>query len=172
MLRYIVNQGRTSKCNFISYYYHNSTIADGDSIKSNSLKKLREDIKRKAGEGRSRYVKYIEINPTLTKPNYIYDNYVHTTKLQKLTRLRTSCHSLAIEQGRHARTKKSKDMRLCHCNEVEDENHFVLKCHSYDNIRQQYVGNLPEIRLSDILQMDFAPDFIYKIEKQREIYNR
>ena len=172
MLRYIVNQGRTSKCNFIAHYDKLiNTIDDGEAIKSNSLIKIREDVIRKAGEGRSRYVKYLEINPTLTKPNHIYDNYVQTTKLQKLTRIRTSCHSLAIELGRHTRTRKSKEMRLCHCNEMEDENHFVLKCHSYDNIRQQYIGNMPEIRLSDVLQMDFAPDFVYELEKQREIYN-
>ena len=134
------------------------------------MKKLQEDIKRKAERGRSRYVKYVEINPTLSKPNYTYDNYVSTTKLHKLSKLRTSCHSLAIEEGRHTRTRKPKEMRLCHCNEIEDEDHFILRCHTYDTIRQQYIGHIPEARLCDVLQMDFAPDFVYKLEKQREIY--
>ena len=172
LLRYIVNQGRISKCNFIAYYDKLVNLTeDSESIKSDSLKKLQEDIKRKAQNGRSRYVKYMEINPTLTKPNNVYDNFVPTTKLQKLSKLRTSCHSLAIEQGRHVRTKKPKEERLCHCSEIEDEEHFIFRCHSYDNIRKKYIGHLPEARICDVLQMDFAPDFVYNLEKQREIYN-
>ena len=171
LLRYIVNLGRRSKCNFIAYYDKliNSTT-DIEFFKKKSIKNLQNDIKRKAEAGRSRYVKYTEINPTLSKPNHIYDNYISTTKLQKLSKLRTSCHSLAIEIGRHTRTRKPKEMRLCHCNEFEDEEHFILKCYAYDSIRQRYIGHIPEVRLCDVLQMDFAPEFVYQLHKQRDIY--
>ena len=120
MLRYSVHKGRTSKCNFIAYYDKLvNSYADADSIKTDSKKKLQEDIRRKAEAGRSRYMKYIEVNPSLTKPSVIYDNYVPTSKLVKLTKLRTSCHSLAIEKGRHAGTKKPIEERLCHCESID-----------------------------------------------------
>ena len=171
LLRYIVNQGRLSKCNFIMYYDKLVNMTDDpESFKTESLRKLREDVTRKALAGRSRYVKYMEINPALLKPNFIYDNYVPTPKLRALTKLRTSCHNLAIEQGRHVRSKKPREERLCHCNEIEDEEHFVMKCHSYDHVRKPFIGHLPDARLPDILQMNFAPEFIEKLVKERRLY--
>ena len=113
----------------------------------------------------------MDIYPTLTKPS-IYDSVVPTSKLQKLTRIRTGSHSLAIETGRHTRPINPRGERVCECNEVEDEAHFVLQCQRYIHLREQYIGHLPETRLSDVLQMEFAADYISDLEKNRELYKR
>ena len=170
LLRYIVNQGRMTQCKFIEHY--DSLVEsnmDGDEIKRNSVIKLQEEIKRKAEQGKSRYVTYMEVNPTLSKPN-IYEKVMHTSKLHKLTRLRTGSHTLAIETGRHTRPIKPREERLCDCNQVEDESHFLLKCYKYRHIREKYKINEYEMKISDILQMDFVPDYITELEEVRELY--
>ena len=55
-----------------------------------------------------------------------------------ITRLRISCHPLAIETGRYSKPKIPVENRLCelcnmHC--VEDEYHMLLVCPFYSNER-------------------------------------
>ena len=95
-----------------------------------------------------------------------------TCKLQKLTRLRTGSHSLAVETGRHARPIKPREERICDCKEIEDETHFLLKCHKYYHLRQKYIGHLPEIRISELLQMEFAADYVNELDNMRNLYKR
>ena len=56
-----------------------------------------------------------------------------------LTRLRTSCHNLAIELGRHQRPPVPENERLCHfctMNSKDNELHFLLHCSYTDNLRK------------------------------------
>ena len=46
-------------------------------------------------------------------------------------------HTLAIETGRHSKLKIEKQNRLCkYCdlNEVEDKQHFLLRCKLYETL--------------------------------------
>ena len=50
-----------------------------------------------------------------------------------------SSHTLAIETGRHSKSKIGKEKRLCkYCdlNEVEDEQRFLLRCTLYETLRK------------------------------------
>ena len=51
-----------------------------------------------------------------------------------LINLRTSCHSLEIERGRHNKTAVKE--RLCkYCMRIDDEKHFILNCDAlYTNL--------------------------------------
>ena len=58
-----------------------------------------------------------------------------------LTKYRLSAHSLAIETGRHKRSWLPKEERLCQqCEEaaVETEQHFLLHCPKFQNVREIY----------------------------------
>ena len=60
-----------------------------------------------------------------------------------MARFRTSCHSLAIETGRHRKPPIPPEQRLCvYCNsgKVDDEVHFLIECYHL----QYYRGKLYE----------------------------
>ena len=79
----------------------------------------------------------------LIKTKLTFEDYLRSddTKGRKLmTRLRSGTNFLRIETGR--REGLCSEERKCWfcCNEMEDENHFLMKCHLYDDLREQ-VGN-------------------------------
>ena len=54
-----------------------------------------------------------------------------------ISKLRLSSHNLQIEMGR--RTGTLEINRKCHhCSEVENEQHFLLECERYLDIRSKY----------------------------------
>ena len=62
----------------------------------------------------------------------------------KVTKFRLSNHKLSIETGRY--DKVSKYERFCpFCpSEVEDEAHFLIKCHGLRYLREKYLESLME----------------------------
>lgn len=58
----------------------------------------------------------------------------------KLTKLRISAHSLAIETGIYCKPVVPSDTRFCKfCKtHIEDEVHFLFQCPQYSNIRNKY----------------------------------
>ena len=70
-----------------------------------------------------------KIEPYLTR--------VKDTKTRKdITRLRISAHSLEIEKGRYL--MKPMDERKCNgCSAIEDEFHVVMRCSSYEVVRNE-----------------------------------
>jgi len=58
----------------------------------------------------------------------------------KLSKLRISAHSLAIETGRYSKPKTPPNERFCKfcINQVEDEHHFLFQCPQYNLLRQKY----------------------------------
>ena len=56
-----------------------------------------------------------------------------------ITKLRCSDHALEIEKGRHRKTlRQERICTICGNGEVEDEEHFLLKCHVYNSLKLKY----------------------------------
>ena len=87
----------------------------------------------------------------LFKNQFCLENYVSMFSCQYrsvFTKLQISAHPLMIEKGRHCHPKIPVDQRictLCSLNEVEDEQHFMLKCTYYADLRAKLFSNISEI---------------------------
>ncbi len=99
-------------------------------------------------------------NYSLFKTDYVMENYilldVDKMYINQLARLRVSNHCLEMEKGRH--TNKAKTVKvppdrrfckLCNCDLVEDEFHFICECNTYDTRRNALFADLSS----------FLPDF-------------
>ncbi len=79
-----------------------------------------------------------------------YLSCVKDHKLRKtLTKYRLSDHCLAIERGRHRQRWQPREQRLCSlCSqkELETEEHFLLHCDYYHNIRAAYFPKFLQIK--------------------------
>ena len=82
----------------------------------------------------------------LFKENFQLEYYliaVATIKYRiALTRIRVSCHRLAIETGRYQKpTSLPINQRLCTlCNQVEDEIHLVCICKRNAHLRMEFLA--------------------------------
>ena len=80
------------------------------------------------------------------KLDFGMENYLKNPSFQqrsRISKLRCSDHSLEIEKGRHKKgiTRNQPHDRLCTLcknEEVEDEEHFLLKCDVYNSLRSKY----------------------------------
>ena len=118
------------------------------------------------------YQYYLNINPRVTKENItarrnvistsdqtynsryssmigftycdsLYDNCLIESRRAIITRWRLSNHKLHIETGRYKRPKTPRNERLCNnCIQIEDEDHTIFHCTSYDIIRAKYTNLL------------------------------
>ena len=123
-------------------------------------------IRSKAAENCSKYISFLEMNPLLKRP-HLYQSYIQTYKLNYVTRLRSVSHNLSIETGRHY--KIPREERLCKCGLVEDETHFVLKCHQYSHIRRKYFEG-DDMSLEEALDKPWTGDFVYELFECRKLF--
>ena len=85
--RHIIRKARDVKSTFITYY--TKLIDDYDSaaeILERSMQYMKEEVESKAQQGKSRYVTYLQLNPSLSRPS-IYDIYIPTYKLQNISNI-------------------------------------------------------------------------------------
>ena len=84
---------------------------------------------------------------------------------QMLTKFRISDHSLEIERGRYIGLDV-KD-RICkNCNyEIEDELHFLLKCHMYTNERDNHLSNIMKIN-KNFHKLSYEDKFIWLLSSE------
>ena len=129
------NQGRRKevhdKCNedvtaYVKHYNDlDAKYQTGADIKTEFVKKIRDDIMRKA-QNNSNYKHYIylKVNPTLT-PSPFLD--VQNTHVINITKFRLGSHKFPIETGRWRRIPR--DQRLCQlCEVLGDEYHIMFEC--------------------------------------------
>ena len=89
----------------------------------------------KMRNNRSKYITYLQINPNLKIPD-IYENIINNHQRNLTAKLRLVSHDLMIEVGR--RTNILIENRRCLCGEIETEEHFLLYCIYYSNIRNNH----------------------------------
>ena len=61
------------------------------------------------------------------------------------SRLRLSCHNLPIETLRYGKKKverKNRICKLCTHNEIGDEDHYLLKCSAFTDIRRAFIQDV------------------------------
>ena len=80
------------------------------------------------------------------RPYYV-DVLKTTNERAILSKLRISAHKLAIEGGRYLNIPKHERIcTACNTGEVEDEEHFLLKCSLYRPLRQVLCSKLRKIQ--------------------------
>ena len=56
-----------------------------------------------------------------------------------IAKLRSSSHCLEIEKGRHKNIpREGRWCNMCSDKVIEDEEHFLIKCKPYDDLRTKY----------------------------------
>ena len=164
-IMYVIKEARKQKMKEVKFYdkllekYENV-----EAIVEEFFDELRTDIRIKAGNGRTKYVTYLLVNPKLTKPA-VYDKLKNHNHVSMIGKLRTSSHNLHVETGR--RMGKSRDRRLCICeNEVEDEEHFLRRCNLYYDIRRAH--NITTQTLEEILDDATKTQYIIDLMERRK----
>jgi hypothetical protein len=74
---------------------------------------------------------HLQIDPYMDLPSF--------RDRQRITKFITSNHCLEVEKGRHE--NKPRDQRVCRActlNHIEDEEHFLLHCDAYNDLRQAH----------------------------------
>ena len=132
----IVDQGRKLKLKEVKHYDDLvRKYSSVDEIVDDFYQKIRSDIHKKAANNRTKYLTYLKINPELKTPE-IYSNLNSQQQISMIGKLRTSSHCLHVEMGR--RSGLAREARTCCCtNGIEDEEHFLLQCEMYQDIRQK-----------------------------------
>ena len=165
MQRFIIRKALDNNSAFIQHYIKlRKKYNNPDDILTNSMTEMKEQVLRKLNQ--SKFESYHRMNPSLSRPD-IYNHYSPVHKLQCVTRLRTVAHDLAIETGRHHQQRVPREERLCSCGEVEDETHFVLRCHHYSHIRQKYFGQ--DVVLEEALDCESTIDYVHELFEYRKI---
>ena len=122
--------------------------------------------------------------------NFSFKDYLDFVTVRKFryafTRLRVASHRLEIETGRwHNPYRTPIEERKClFCNCLEDEFHFILECHLYQDLRNEYIKkyiwNRPNIpKFNELLQSENKKTiknlsvYIYKsFKKRNEFYTK
>ena len=87
MQRYVIRKAIDSRCPFINHYVSlHSKYNSPEDITRESMTMLRDSVRLKASQNRSRYVSYLLMNPSLQRP-LIYNQYIPTYKLHAVTRI-------------------------------------------------------------------------------------
>lgn len=69
-------------------------------------------------------------------------------------------HTLEIEQGRYK--NKPRDKRLCRsCNQIENKNHFLLKCSLFQHDRSILLKKIVNETVQNFINLNDDQKFIY-----------
>ena len=92
-IRYVIDEARRQKIKEVKHYDKMvNEHSDVDEIVAKFYDKIRNDIRKKAGSGRSKYVTYLQINPHLNTPTCYSDTHKFHHMIM-FANLRTSSHS-------------------------------------------------------------------------------
>ena len=167
--RYIIRKALDSKCPFIRHYVKLSdAYTSAEEVTEKSMADIKNTVLQKAQQGKSKYVAYLEMNPTMCKPE-MYMKHVAANKMQKTAQLRLISHELEVEVGRRKRPITPREERLCMCGSIEDERHYLFDCVLYYHIRCRYDIDRTW-STSEMLSTNFICDYVYELDKCRKIF--
>ena len=138
---------------------------NADEIIKEFHEKVKNDIRKKAEQNRSRYITYLKVNPLLEHPS-VYKSIYSSKTVSMIAKLRTTTHNLQIDMGR--RTLTPPEQRTCHCGAKEDEEHFLLHCNTYTNIRHHH--HVTNTTISTILDDAKYIPYINSLYDERKLY--
>ena len=107
-------------------------------------KQLWSDTRRMGG---NKLRLYREFKSTSAWENYLSWVIIRAHKIA-LSRLRTSCHQLEIEVGRHHKPPIPENERICeYCStsSVDNETHVLLECPATDSLRQTLLNTVQSL---------------------------
>ena len=156
-LRYVVSEAKKYKLKEVKHYEQLVTkYATVEELKNKFEIDTRSRIINNAEKNRSKFKTYLTVNPYLETPK-VFDKLYYHKNISMISKLRMSAHNLQIEMGR--RTGTPANLRKCHCGEMEDELHFLLRCRRYADIRARYaIGD--EKKVSEILNDSSCGEYI------------
>ena len=166
-LKYVISLGKKFNLKEVRHYENLlEKYANTDEIIAEFHEKIRQDIRNKADQNRTRYVTYLKVNPLLEHPSIYKTTYSHKN-VSMIAKLRTTTHNLQIDMGR--RTCTPPEQRKCHCGVKEDEEHFLLSCNSYANIRHQH--HIKHKTIATILDDTNYIPYINSLYEERKLYH-
>ena len=159
-------------------YTPNSNLLDKLSIKQriNDIQLQEQNMRLKNSKKLNILMKLYRAG---IRPYYV-DNLKNKNERAMLSKLRISAHKLAIEGGRFLNIPKHERIcTACNSGEVEDEEHFLLNCSLYKQLRQVLCSKLVKfnhqcLSLKIILDnhnhyiLKMSSNFIEKCLNQRE----
>ncbi len=105
-------------------------------VRDYSQKWLHEVQSAPDGEGSGNLSTYRQIKSNLNYEHYLNDVRIKDHRVA-ITKLRTSCHHLAIETGRYTSPITPREKRTCNkCHTLEDEYHVLICCKKYNQARE------------------------------------
>jgi hypothetical protein len=138
-------------------------LQNKDTIKNIIKSKFKEKMwcdKELEEKSKLRYYKDV-INPNLEDQNYLFA-LTSVKKKISIAKIRTNSHELHSEIGCWSNPKTPWDEgigHLCDTEKVEDENHFILDCPTYAQIRSQFQNICHTTNLPNLLTQQNYGDF-------------
>ena len=100
------------------------------------VRKREEDAWRRRVASRPRLGTYRKIKRSLELEEYL--DVLEGQRKRNIIEIRSGVNQLEMEQGRRRKVKREDRVcKICAC-EVEDEEHFLLRCKLYDDIRERW----------------------------------
>jgi len=134
-----------------------TTLLDRLKLKfqQHSFDLLHDDNKGTNHQNKLRTYRQFKKDTSFEKYLAVIKNPYHRSAM---TKLRISAHTLKIETGRHQNINVAeRKCPVCSTQKIEDEEHFLLHCPCYNNIRNEYSqktgnANIDQICLTKILE--------------------
>jgi DNA-binding transcriptional regulator LsrR (DeoR family) len=114
--------------------------------------KIETEISNIKNCGSGKLKLYSKIVMEFKQPGYL-DYDIPKSLRNKLSKIRISAHSLAVETGRYTKPVTPSDQRTCkYCKHiVDDEIHFLFQCPQYSSIRSTFGIDEKVLAPTDIL---------------------
>ena len=148
-------------------YYRNLHDKNGE-------QEINERAERIQSSEQSMCKYYRELNMS---PSSIYNSMLSDYYRIIISRWRLSNHRLRIETGRYTKPITQRKDRVCTlCNVLEDEEHVILICPRYAEVRLKYENVVTNTNIHNFLNPSFedikdTANLIYGIERKRQELN-